>query len=242
MRGEQPPPLEHRILHKDGSVRWIRNTIVLRKNDEGAVVSYDGLVSDITEQKRTEIAMRNLVAGTAGVTGSDFFPVLARHLGAALGVRYVFVSELAESGSHHLRPLAFVADGKLEPHDEYDATDAPCGQALASGELVYIPDRVAEQFPKDSELVTVAACSYMGIPLRSSRDERIGLLCVVHDGPCRIVTARNILNVFASRAAAELERQRAEETLRKANETLRALIECAPIGIVALDTESRVMM
>ncbi len=76
LRGEQPPPLKHRILHKDGSIRWIRNTIVVRKDEQGTVVSYDGLVSDITEQMHAEIAVRNLVAGTAGVTGSDFFPFL----------------------------------------------------------------------------------------------------------------------------------------------------------------------
>jgi len=54
MRGVPPPPLEHRILRKDGSVRWIRNAIVLRKDEQGTVVSYDGLVSDITERKRAE--------------------------------------------------------------------------------------------------------------------------------------------------------------------------------------------
>jgi len=29
LRGELPPPLEHRILCRDGSVRWIRNTTIL---------------------------------------------------------------------------------------------------------------------------------------------------------------------------------------------------------------------
>jgi PAS domain S-box-containing protein len=243
MRGEPPPPLEHRILHKDGSVRWIRNTIVLRKDEQGTVVSYDGLVSDITERMRAEIAMRNLVAGTAGVTGSDFFPILALHLGAALDVRFVFVSDLVQRAPDRLRPLAFVADGKVESHDEYDAPDAPCGQALTGGEFYFIPDHVAEQFPKDLELAAVGACSYMGVPLRSSHDELIGLLCVVHDEPMSDPDrARDILNIFAARAAAELERQRAEETLRKTNETLRALIQSAPLGIVAVDADSRVML
>ncbi len=243
MCGKQPSPLEHRILHKDGSIRWIRNTIVLRKDEHGVVVSYDGLVSDITERKRAEIAMRNLVAGTAGVTGNDFFLVLARHLGAALGVRYVFVSDLVQRGPNRLRPLAFVADGKLESHDEYETTDAPCGRALETGELCFVPDLVAEQFPKDLELAAIGARSYMGVPLRSSGDELIGLLCVVHDEPLSDPDrARDILNIFAARAAAELERQHAERTLRKTNETLQALIRSAPLGIVAVDADSRVII
>jgi PAS domain S-box-containing protein len=54
LRGETPPPLEHRITHKDGSLRWIRNTQVPRKNEQGKLVGYDGLVYDITERKRAE--------------------------------------------------------------------------------------------------------------------------------------------------------------------------------------------
>ncbi len=58
LKGEAPPPLEHRILHKDGRTRWIRNTPVLRRDAQGRVAAYDGLVSDITERKLAEIAVR----------------------------------------------------------------------------------------------------------------------------------------------------------------------------------------
>jgi PAS domain S-box-containing protein len=54
LKGETPPPLEHRIIHKDGRLRWIRNTPVPHKDPQGRLVSYDGLVSDITERKRAE--------------------------------------------------------------------------------------------------------------------------------------------------------------------------------------------
>ncbi len=52
--GRVPPPLEHRILHKDGSIRWIRNTPVPRRDPDGRLAGYDGLVSDITARKRAE--------------------------------------------------------------------------------------------------------------------------------------------------------------------------------------------
>lgn len=56
--GEFASPIEHRIIHKDGSIRWVRNSTVLRKDEEGQVISYDGLITDITERKRTEEALR----------------------------------------------------------------------------------------------------------------------------------------------------------------------------------------
>jgi len=58
LRGETSPPLEHRIMHKDGRLRWIKNTPVPHRNAEGLVIAYDGLVSDITERKRAEEQQR----------------------------------------------------------------------------------------------------------------------------------------------------------------------------------------
>ena len=56
--GEFPAPLEHRILHKNGTVRWIRNTIVPQKSKEGRVTAYNGVISDITERKKSEEELR----------------------------------------------------------------------------------------------------------------------------------------------------------------------------------------
>ena len=58
---ETVPPIEHRILHKDGAVRWVRDTIVSHFDDAGTLVRYDGLVEDITERKRVEERFRRLV-------------------------------------------------------------------------------------------------------------------------------------------------------------------------------------
>jgi PAS domain S-box-containing protein len=46
--------LEHRILHKDGSIRWVRNTLVPCRDNGGAILSYDGIIADITERKQAE--------------------------------------------------------------------------------------------------------------------------------------------------------------------------------------------
>lgn len=48
--GNDPTPLEHRLVHKNGGIRWVRNTIVPRRDDAGRQRGYDGLVQDITEQ------------------------------------------------------------------------------------------------------------------------------------------------------------------------------------------------
>ncbi len=50
----------HRIYHKDGSLRWIKNTIVIHKNPDGGFSGYDGVISDITEIKNAEDEIKQL--------------------------------------------------------------------------------------------------------------------------------------------------------------------------------------
>jgi PAS domain S-box-containing protein len=56
--GDSPPAIEHRIFHKDGSMRWVKNTFVPHYGKEGQLVSYDGIVTDITDRKKAEISLR----------------------------------------------------------------------------------------------------------------------------------------------------------------------------------------
>ncbi len=56
LQGKHAEPIEHRIVRKDGAVRWVRNTSVANLAHDGTVTSYDGVVKDITEQKRASLA------------------------------------------------------------------------------------------------------------------------------------------------------------------------------------------
>ncbi len=50
--------IEHRIIRKDGAVRWVRNTTVPKFEPDGKLFSYDGLIQDITAHKNAEEAVR----------------------------------------------------------------------------------------------------------------------------------------------------------------------------------------
>ena len=52
-------PVEHRILHKDGRLRWVKHTSVSRRNERAEVIAVDGIISDITERHAAEERLRN---------------------------------------------------------------------------------------------------------------------------------------------------------------------------------------
>jgi PAS domain S-box-containing protein len=82
LKGEAVPPLEHRIVHKYGSIRWVRNAPVPRFDERGGLAAYDGLISDITERKFAEDAMRqseNRYKRLVGAVTDYIYTVEVRH-------------------------------------------------------------------------------------------------------------------------------------------------------------------
>jgi two-component system, sensor histidine kinase and response regulator len=49
---------EYRILHKNGSVRWVEDHTKVLRDDDGTIVIADGVIVDITERKLHEIQQR----------------------------------------------------------------------------------------------------------------------------------------------------------------------------------------
>lgn len=57
MAKETAISFEHRIYHKDGSIRWVENTLVASRDLDGELLSYDGIIKDINERKQAEEAL-----------------------------------------------------------------------------------------------------------------------------------------------------------------------------------------
>ncbi len=60
LAGNDGPSIDHRIIRKDGEIRWVNDTIILFKDVSGKLLSYDGVIKDITERKLSEEMVRCL--------------------------------------------------------------------------------------------------------------------------------------------------------------------------------------
>ncbi len=58
--GHKVPPIEHRIIRRDGAVVWVRNTVVPFYDLDRRLIRYDGLIEDITERKQAEEKIQKL--------------------------------------------------------------------------------------------------------------------------------------------------------------------------------------
>jgi PAS domain S-box-containing protein len=47
LAGHDAPPIKHRIIRKDGAVRWVRNSVVPNRDENGVLLSYDGVINEM---------------------------------------------------------------------------------------------------------------------------------------------------------------------------------------------------
>ncbi len=196
---------------------------------------------DVTEWKRDETLLKAIIDGTSTVTGREFFVSLVQNLAKGLGVRYSFVAECIPDDRS--RSLAAWFNGKPGPEFEYPVADAPCREVM-TGRTFHVECDVQKLFPKDADLVTMSAESYLGVPMCDATKRVIGHLVVMDDRPMpRDSLTLSVLETFASRAAVELERMRAYEHLKRqfqeSEERLRDLFDEAPIAYVNEGLDSK---
>jgi PAS domain S-box-containing protein len=177
---------------------------------------------DVAEAPRSEELLRALAEGTAGVTGREFFRSLAKHAAGALGVRYSFLAECL--AGDRARALAFWAGDDFGADFDYDLTGTPCANVVR-GQACHYGECLQQLFPADKDLVGLGAQSYLGVPLFNSHRCVVGHLVIMDDKPMpRDPLALSVLEIFASRAGAELERQHADEELRQLTTEMEAVL------------------
>lgn len=200
------------------------------------------LETQILERQRTEEILHAILAGTASVTGEDFFPVLVQNLATALDVPYVIVSEKISDRTSTVRSLAFWCQDRLVKTFEYKLTNTPCHQVLETKDFCYYPQDVQQLFPDDVWLQQVNAQSYLGVPLLDAHHTPIGNLCILDTKPFLAdQRAKAIMSVFAARAATELQRKWAEITKRNAYAELEVRVEQRTTELVKANTTLRLM-
>jgi diguanylate cyclase (GGDEF)-like protein len=186
---------------------WSKNELSILK------VASAGFGGRIKSERDTR-SFRSIVEGTSTHMGEEFFNYLVRHLSQALGVHYVFAVEYLEYSPLECRVLAGWTGSVLVAAHQYSVDDSPCEEAMA-GMLSFYPQNVGQFFSKLPLVKDRNVESYAAVPFFSADRKAIGHLVVMDDKPIldRHRTL-SILKIFASRAGAELERKRAEETVK----------------------------
>jgi two-component system, cell cycle sensor histidine kinase and response regulator CckA len=99
LRAAQPSQAEYRMLRRDGTLRWVRDSVLVTRGPTGRTLLLDGVLTDITERKKAEEALRESEERFKNFM--DHSPAVA-WMKDELG-RYVYANRAFES-LLHLKP------------------------------------------------------------------------------------------------------------------------------------------
>lgn len=213
-----------------GEMRILALELVPDFAAEGRVAGWYALIRDVTESERASSALRHILEGTARATGAAFFRALTLNLAQATGLSRAMVAEVLPD-RRHARAIAYWTGEEFRQGMVYLLADAPCQHVMAAGQACF-PDRVAEMFPKDIALAAQGIRGYYGIRLEASDGAPLGVMVVMDGAPIRNrAEVASLISIFAARAAAELERIRADAELQRSSERFAKVFTTSPIPI-----------
>ena len=123
-----PRTIEHRLVRKDGGVRWVHNKQVPRYDEARRLVSYDGLVSDITERKLAEDRVRTVLADLR----KSHEELKAAQMQLIQAEKLQSIGRLAAGVAHEVKnPLATLQMGIQCLRDTGAGTDPATGAILS---------------------------------------------------------------------------------------------------------------
>ncbi len=160
--------------------------------------------------------LRTVAEGTAGAIGDEFLRCLVRHVALAFGAKFAFVAEASDPDGAHVRVLSGWYEGDwLDEPLEYDTSGKPCA-LLVERAVVAFPEALTTRFPEAKPAIDMGLESYLAVCLRAADGSHLGHLAVMDAG--RLEAADDdvaAMRIFASRAAAELERRRQAAALQR---------------------------
>jgi PAS domain S-box-containing protein len=188
--GETPAPLEHRIVHKDGQVRWVRHTVVACRNREGKLSSFDGLIADITQRKKAEQDL---------VTSEAFYHSLVENL-----PQNILRKDLHERFTFANQRFCAMLGKPLE-------------QIIGKTDFDFFPPELAEKYQRDDRYVIRTGQTFETIEENHAPNgEKLYVNVIktpIYDAKGQIIGIQGIFWDIT-------ERKRFEERLQKANQEL----------------------
>ena len=197
---------------------------------------------NVTRLKLIEHDVRSIADGVSTSIGTNFFHSLAHCLRDALAVDGLLIDALPEPASQQRDVRTLASSGLLEP---LAGGQTPLDHTLWPGILppnapTELSLHGASALAQDPRLGAVAGGELLAMPVLGRDAAPVGIVAALDRHRIgRPAHAANVLRIFATRVAAEIERERSdavlrqrEQELRRSEQRYRELVQQSPDGIV----------
>tara|TARA_R110002096_G_scaffold344921_2_gene537915 strand:+ start:178839 stop:182468 length:3630 start_codon:yes stop_codon:yes gene_type:complete len=236
--------IEIRIMHQDGSYRWIQSTgKVINKDQDGAGKRMIGQHLDIDSSKRLDIAIRTALELKPENTQAQTLTKLCAALSETTQSTFAGIARLiTKDGIPYARLVAGSNQGKAVEPFEYKLDGTPCGDATNQKFCIHT-DCVAEAYPSDTLLTEMNAQGYAGLLIQNSMGEDLGIIMIIDTKPINSpVDPQTALKLFGARASVELEYSDTQTRLTEAADLAESLSQSKSNFLANMSHEIRTPM
>lgn len=89
----------YRIIAANGSIKWVQDHKALSRNEDGQVIGYHGLVTDITRQRQQSSAIRNIISSVSEKRATTTLDNLTLLAAETLAADYALIAEIQPAGT-----------------------------------------------------------------------------------------------------------------------------------------------
>ncbi len=198
-------------------------------------------VRDITSQKRTEEALKNIALGFVGSKGDDLLRSLVKKLANFVPADNAHICELMPGEEKTFRVVA-TTPGALGKGN-YICRKPCCICNLVQKEgFKYFSGNVQEKAANPNYFIENGFISYSGVPLLDSDSKKIGVISIMSRQEfSNQLSVETMLKIFAVRASMELERRRAEDNIEMIKNEIELLTSSTQDAIYMLDNNGDII-
>lgn len=199
---------------------WVRFSLYPVRDDSDVVTELVISHTDVSDQEYSRRAIETIAAGVSSASGKNFFDSLVLHLARLFEAEYAFIAlidqnKTGEGAGRSVTTLALAAFNQITENITYALNGTPCDGVLGQ-EICSYSCGVQALFPDDILLQEMEIEGYIGAPVFAPDGQTLGVMVVLSVRPIeKIDQVTSILEIFAARAGAEIQRLDAEERMKR---------------------------
>ncbi len=188
----------------------------------------------------SEVLARTTAAALAVSSAAPgrVFDDLALALARVLGTDAALIAKFVDADRQRMRTLAVCFEGRLLSSFEYDVSQTPCRHIVGRTSR-FVAQGVNGEFAPGTLFAAQGFDAYAGYSILNNAGEQLGIIVALDRKPiANQQLTEALLQIFSMRAAAEIERQRAEAALAASETSYRAIFEASEDAIFVHDWAS----
>ncbi len=227
LAGLFPRSVEHRIIQKDGVMRWVESSLSPDYDLHGNLISYDGIVRDITDRKNIEIALRESEERFRRLSEATLEGILIHNKGKIIDMNQAFTrifgydpAELIKMNALQLIAPDFREAAMEHISSKYEKSYETVGLRKDGSTFPLIIQ--AKMVKREGQEVRVAACRDISEQKKSEKTLRFLSLVTEQISDSVITTNLDHEITYANQSFQRMFGYSAEEILGKSPDILNA--------------------